>query len=159
MYNNYENMRYVLTGAILSKDPSTKVGVGLFDDNACILSTWNSMLSLDNNDRYTIRELKYKYILHAEQALIANCAYNHICAYDKRIYCTVPPCSDCAKLLIASGISEVIIDENLPVPENWRESIELGYSMFEEAHVRVNIFKSKQKYNLVVRVGGTNYYV
>lgn len=45
--------------------------------------------------------------LHAEQNLISYCARNGIITEGTTLYVTSSPCSDCSKLIIASGIKEV----------------------------------------------------
>lgn len=49
-------------------------------------------------------------VLHAESNAIAKCAQSTISSTDSILYVTVSPCFDCAKLIIQTGIREVVYD-------------------------------------------------
>jgi len=49
--------------------------------------------------------------VHAEQNLVAWCARYGIALDGATIYTTTHPCSDCYKLIISAGITELIYDE------------------------------------------------
>ncbi|KAE8720176.1 Deoxycytidylate deaminase [Hibiscus syriacus] len=51
-------------------------------------------------------ETKYPYVCHAEVNAILNT--NHASAAGQRLYVTMFPCNECAKIIIQSGVSEVI---------------------------------------------------
>lgn len=53
--------------------------------------------------------------VHAEQNIVSFCARNGIRLDGATVYCTTQPCLDCMKLLIVSGIVEVVYDEPYPV--------------------------------------------
>ncbi len=52
--------------------------------------------------------------LHAEQNAIIQAAYNGTAINGGIIYVTTHPCSDCSKMLINSGIKEIIFSEGYP---------------------------------------------
>lgn len=52
--------------------------------------------------------------VHAEQNLVAFCAANGIPLLGATVYCTTKPCLDCLKLLVSSGVREVVYDEDYP---------------------------------------------
>jgi deoxycytidylate deaminase len=59
------------------------------------------------------------------------------------MYVTFPPCADCARGIIQSGIREVIyldmpVDKTQKIP-GWRDKLEISFKMFDEAGV---IYKS-----------------
>ena len=101
--------------AMRSKDPSTQVG-------ACIVSDDNRILSIGYNgapngftdasfhwdrageDLYT----KYFYVCHAEMNAILNYRGSKKELENAKIYVDLFPCNECAKLIIQSGIKEVI---------------------------------------------------
>lgn len=63
---------------------------------------------LANTDmRHEHHEWSSKHELHAEQNAIAFCARNGISTDGLSIFCTLSPCIDCSKLIIASGITDV----------------------------------------------------
>ncbi|RLN24750.1 deoxycytidylate deaminase isoform X1 [Panicum miliaceum] len=51
-------------------------------------------------------ETKYPYVVHAEVNAILNT--NHASAAGQKLYVTMFPCNECAKIIIQSGVSEVI---------------------------------------------------
>ena len=98
-----------------SKDPSTQVG-------ACIVSSDNRILSIGYNgapngfeDKYfpwdregNNLETKYPYVCHAEMNAILNFRGSKKDLEGAKIYVDLFPCNECAKLIIQSGIKEVI---------------------------------------------------
>ena len=101
--------------AMRSKDPSTQVG-------ACIVGEGNRILSIGyngapngfNDDIFPwAREgenlnTKYPYVCHAEMNAILNYRGTKKEFENAKIYVDLFPCNECAKLIIQSGIKEVI---------------------------------------------------
>jgi len=121
-----------------SKDPSSKIGAVIVDENRRIISTgYNGFARwvADHEHRYENRELKYKMVLHAEENAILFAKQNlDGCS----IYINVmPPCSHCAALIIQSGIANVFVPK-CPIPDRWKDSIELTEQMFYEAGVTLH---------------------
>jgi dCMP deaminase len=122
-----------------SKDPSTKVGAVIFDDNNRVISMGYNGLPQkisDTDQRYDNRELKYKIIIHAEMNAIlfskkdlTNCSI-----------ATWPflSCSNCTSAIIQAGIKR-IISPKLPVEleKRWKESCDLSLDLYREANVEV----------------------
>ena len=98
-----------------SKDPSTQVG-------ACIVSNDNRILSIGYNgapngfddEKFPWgREgenlnTKYPYVCHAELNAILNYRGSKKDLESAKIYVDLFPCNECAKIIIQSGIKEVI---------------------------------------------------
>lgn len=126
-----------------SKDPSKQIGAVLVGGQKQIISQGYNGFPRGVNDtkeRYVNREEKYKFMVHGE----ANCVYNAIhngCALrGSTIYVSgLPVCSECAKLIIQTGISRVVMDtlptEAKPGQIDWAESSKLAILMFNEAGV------------------------
>lgn len=115
--NDYINWdRYFMGVAMLSskrsKDPHTQVG-------ACIVNTKKRIIGIgyngfpygcdddeypwENNDSFL--ESKYPYVVHAE----ANAILNATVSLDgSSIYVSLFPCHECVKLIIQSGIKEIV---------------------------------------------------
>ena len=101
--------------AMRSKDPNTQVG-------ACIVSNDNRILSIgyngcpngfDDSEFPWEREgkpldTKYMYVCHAEMNAILNYRGSRLELEGAKIYVDLFPCNECAKLIIQSGIKEVI---------------------------------------------------
>lgn len=129
--------KYISTA---SKDPSTKVGAVIVDEDRRVVSLGYNGFPRgveDSQDRLTNRDLKYKLIVHAERnALLFARGSIKGCA----IY-TYPmlPCAVCASMVIQSGIKKVIA----PVSDNprWQEDIALSIQLFGEAGVQVELIE------------------
>ncbi len=116
-YLNWEQyfMGIAKLSAMRSKDPNTQVG-------ACIVSDDNRILSIGYNgcpngfkdenfpwDREgEPLNTKYLYVCHAEMNAILNYRGSRKELEGARIYVDLFPCNECAKIIIQSGIKEVI---------------------------------------------------
>lgn len=98
-----------------SKDPNTQVGACIVSDDNRIMSIgyngapngfddnfipWNR----DGEKMYT----KYPYICHAEMNAVLNYRGNKKELETAKIYVDLFPCSECAKIIIQSGIKNLI---------------------------------------------------
>ena len=100
-----------------SKDPNTKVGACIVNDENIILSTgYNGMpIGCDDDDMPWCRDgafdnSKYAYVCHAELNAILNCDGRSL--KGSTIYVTNFPCNECAKAIIQAGIRNVIFLED-----------------------------------------------
>lgn len=120
-----------------SRDPSTKVGAVITDnDNRIISIGYNGFpKGVKDDNRLKDRKLKYEMIVHAEvnALLFANTSVDGCTIY------TWPfmPCSRCASLVIQSGITKVISMKNKD--SRWDENFELSKKMFLESGVKLEI--------------------
>jgi dCMP deaminase len=129
-----------------SKDTSTKTG-------SIIVDNMNRIKSLGYNgfprgvddsveERYQ-RPTKYFYVTHSE----ANSILNYRGDLEGcKIYVTWSPCCECSKMIIQSGIKEVIIHEefdNIDMDSRWDASTEAATTMLEEAGVEVRKWSGK----------------
>lgn len=100
-----------------SKDPCAQVG-------ACIVNPDKRIIGIGYNgfpigcsdsefpwgkDSENELETKYPYVVHAEPNAILNCTSS---LKGATIYVTRFPCNECAKLIIQSGIKEVVYSQN-----------------------------------------------
>jgi dCMP deaminase len=129
--------KYISTA---SKDPSTKVGAVVVDEDRRVVSLGYNGLPRgveDSQDRLMNRDLKYKLIVHAERnaLLFARGSIKGCSIY------TYPmlPCAVCASMVIQSGIKKVVA----PVSDNprWQEDIALSTQLFGEAGVQVEFIE------------------
>lgn len=125
-----------------SKDPSKKIGAVAVGAKGQILSQGYNGFPRgikDLQERLDNRELKYKYVVHAEMNVIYNASYSGVSLAGSTLYVYgLPVCSECAKGIIQVGISKVVLpkyDSNM-LPR-WKESWELTKSMFNEADVEI----------------------
>ena len=117
-----------------SKDPSTKIGAVIVDQDRRIVSTgYNGFPKGIEDDPELLldRDKKYKLVVHGEMnaILFAQRSLRGCTLY------TTPflPCSSCASMIIQSGIIRVVSwhTDN----DRWSDSIQLAKSMFAEAGV------------------------
>jgi dCMP deaminase len=127
--------------SLKSKDPSTKVGCILIDPKRGDLLTQGYNGFPRNWPDETINTMeraeKYALIIHAEENAIANAAARSTALNGSIAYITHHPCSDCTKLIIQAGISEVHFV--VPEPElrkRWKESFDLAIKMFDTVGVK-----------------------
>lgn len=130
----------------MSKDPSTKVGAVVIDDDFTILATgFNGFPRgvVDSYARLTDRSTKLKFISHAEANAIAQAARVGAKLFGSTLVVTaLHPCSNCAKLIIQSGIKRVIAPtmKGDSINEQWIAERDLSNIMFEEAGVEVTYY-------------------
>ena len=123
-----------------SKDPSTKTGAVIVDqDNRIISVGYNGLPRkvVDSPERLENREIKYKLIVHCERnALLFARSSVRGC----KLY-TWPfmSCSVCAGMVINAGITEVVA----PFSDNprWTEDFKLANEIFTEAGVKVKLLR------------------
>lgn len=107
-------MAVALLSAQRSKDPNTQVG-------ACIVSAQNKIVGIGYNggpigcsddilpwtrDADSRLDTKYPYVCHAEMNAIVNSTKADMTG--ARLYVSLFPCNECAKLIIQVGIRKVI---------------------------------------------------
>lgn len=116
-YLNWDEyfMAVAKLSSMRSKDPNTQVG-------ACIVGCDNRILSIGYNgapnglddskfpwDREgEMLETKYAFVCHGEMNAILNYRGSRKDLEGAKIYVDLFPCNECAKLIIQSGIKEVI---------------------------------------------------
>lgn len=124
-----------------SKDPSTRVGAVIVDDDHRIVSVgYNGFpQNITDNDRLEDRDTKYKIVVHGEinAILFANKSVKGCTLY------TVPfePCPRCAGLIIQSGIKRVVA----PINSNsrWEEEFRMSRELFQEAGIVLEYHNEK----------------
>lgn len=102
-----------LLSSLRSKDPNTQVGACIVNNKKRIIGVgYNGFpIGCSDDDLSWAREgdylnTKYPYVCHAElnAVLNSNAGDLHGCS----IYVDLFPCNECAKVIIQSGISEVV---------------------------------------------------
>lgn len=116
-YLNWDEyfMAIAKLSSLRSKDPNTRVG-------ACIVDSSNRILSIGYNGapngfhdsifpwerEGAVLDTKYAFVCHAEMNAILNYRGSRKDLENAKIYVDLFPCNECAKLIIQSGIKEVI---------------------------------------------------
>lgn len=123
-----------------SKDPSTKVGAIICDEQRRIVSIGYNGLPqhvADTHERLYTRELKYELIVHAEVNAI-------LFAQRNLSGCTLytypfPPCSRCAGMVIQSGIDRVVSLQSY-IPDRWQDNFALSKAILLEAGIQYDLY-------------------
>lgn len=128
--------------ATWSKDKSTKVGCIIVGPKKEIRSTGYNGFPRGVDDTIAERHerpLKYDFTEHAERNALYNANLIGASVENCVMFITFPPCVDCARGIIQSGIREVIYldmpaDKTQNIP-GWREKLETSFKMFDESKV------------------------
>lgn len=132
-----------------SKDPNTQVG-------ACIVGSDNRILSIGYNgtpNGFNDNEFpwerngeplktKYLYVCHAEMNAILNYRGSRKELEGAKIYVDLFPCNECAKLIIQSGIKEIIYLRDKYADS---ESVIASKSMFDKLGIKYRPLKTDNK--------------
>ena len=141
--------------ALRSKDPNTKVGACIVDQDHKVVSngyngmprgvdetkvSWNKGEGLDS---------KYLYVCHAEFKAILN-TRNGSALKGCTLYVTLFPCNECAKAIIQTGIKEIVYE-----CDKYHDVTEFKASrlLLELAGIKIRQFKGR---NIEISVDETN---
>ena len=125
-----------------SKDPSSKIGAVIVNDERRILATGYNGFPRgieDTEERLNDREKKYPLIVHGEMNALMNALYSGVSVKDATLYVYgLPVCPDCTKAVIQAGIKRVVMPPPELSPEKWRVAWEtLSEPMYKEAGVSI----------------------
>ena len=140
MVNKWDKRYLKLAAGVAnwSKDPSSKIGAIAVGSKGQVLAQGYNGFPRgisDSFDRYANKDVKYKFVVHAEMNCIYNATYNGVSLDGATLYVHgLPVCSDCAKGIIQVGIRKVImpLDE---YPTHWLKSFAYSSELFAEAGV------------------------
>ena len=109
-------MGVALLSAQRSKDPNTQVGACLVNRSKRIVGIgYNGLPTGLEDDQYPwhnegdLVETKYPYVVHAEPNAILNSTAS---LEGATLYVTLFPCHECSKLIIQSGVKEIVYIED-----------------------------------------------
>lgn len=127
--------------AELSKDPSTQVGCIILDDDQNVLSVGYNGFPRgvkDSPERYFNREVKLKFVAHAESNAVAQAARVGAKLLGSTMVVTaLYPCINCTKTIIQAGVKKVYAPKMANVNNQWLEEKWTSAQMFLEAGVEV----------------------
>lgn len=105
-------MGVAILSSYRSKDPNTKVGACIVNQNKRIIGIgYNGFPYGCSDDAFPwerngdFLETKYPYVVHAEPNAILNSTNN---LTGSTLYVSLFPCNECMKLIIQSGIKEIV---------------------------------------------------
>lgn len=129
-----------------SKDPSAKIGAVTVLDRRVLSTGYNGFPKGIDDDpvRYGDRELKYKFVVHAEMNAIYNATKNGISLQDTTIYIWgLPICSECAKGIASVGIKRVVCAYDPDEVERWIDSFHKSLDILDECGIIVETIPMK----------------
>lgn len=140
-------MSLALSVSLWSKDRSTKVGCVIVGSSHEVRSLGYNGIPRnirDDVDARHERPAKYMWFEHAERNAVYNAARVGTPLEGCTLYCATtligPPCVDCTRAVIQSGIARVVCrdgsDDQGLWEERWRDSMRVSLDMLREAGVR-----------------------
>lgn len=148
-------MSIAVISSMRSKDPNTQVG-------ACIVKN-NRILSIGYNgtpngfeDKFfpwgregQTLKTKYPFVCHAEMNAISNFEGIKKELEGSKLYVTLFPCNECAKLVIQNGIKEIIYLED---KYKETEGVKASKIMFDECGVKYTEFPKEKRKTLTLKL-------
>lgn len=131
-----------------SKDPSTKVGAVIVDQEGRVIGTGYNGFPRgvdDAPERYSNRELKYEFVVHAEVNAVLTAGHRARggTLYVYPAFGSPSMCTGCAKVIIQSGVRRVVgLGENID-PERlkrWKSSLALAQTLCDEAGIETKVY-------------------
>lgn len=141
--SNKQDKRWLDMAALVSswsEDASTKVGAVIVDLKRKNLLEigWNGIpRGIKLTKEMQERPEKYNWFEHAERNAIYNAAYKGNSIKGSTLYCTLYPCPECARAIIQSGITEVVVKNN----EDWKPYWVKSAEMLTDAGITVRIYE------------------
>ena len=132
--------------SLRSKDPNTKVGACIVDQDHKVVSIgYNGMPRNCDEDQLSWNkgeglDSKYLYVCHAEFNAILN-TRNNAALKGCTLYVTLFPCNECSKAIIQTGIKEVVYADN-----KYKEQIstQASLKMLTLAGVKVRRYEGRK---------------
>jgi dCMP deaminase len=134
--------------SLMSKDPSTRVGSIIVNDDGIILGTgFNGFPRgiFDFPERLADREHKMKLMVHAEVNAVLGAGRIGVSVVGATMYtvCTDksgalwggPPCTRCAVECVQAGIRQIISYPAKLTPSRWREDLDFAKTVLYEAKI------------------------
>ncbi len=133
-----------------SKDPSTKVGAILVNDQKIVVGMGYNGFARgvhDEVNRYLDRERKYKFVVHAEVNAILQAGEKAkgTTLYVYPSFMLPPICHECCKFAIQAGVKKIVgffPDVNEERIKRWADSINISKTMCGEASIEYEGIKA-----------------
>ena len=132
-----------------SKDPSSQfAAIAVNESHVPVAFGFNGFPEkvVDSPERYDNRELKYKFVVHAEGNLVALAARGGVALEGCTLYIDTYPCCACCGLLIQARIKEIVLNgdsakhQDVAFQERWKADIDITKIMCEEAGVKIRVY-------------------
>ena len=134
-----------------SKDPSKVVGAVVVRDRRIVSTGYNGFPEQipDDPAKYRDREVRDRYIIHAEHNAIYNASRFGVSTDDTTIYVYgLPPCHSCSLAIVRAGIRRVISVSAYEICERWASNIEMTKDVFSQAGVEYQFYSKPPLYTV-----------
>ena len=132
-------MLQALMASYKSKDPNTKVGCVFVDDknhqismgyNGFVAGIDEKQIPWGNDKDLPLDQQKYGYVVHSEANALLHAKTS---LENSRVYVTLFPCHECAKMLATVRIKEVVF-----LSDKYQGSVEnsIAKKIFDLAHIK-----------------------
>ena len=96
----------------MSYDKDTQVGAVIVKDGNIISMGWNGTpAGFPNECKHPSTGVTLPHVIHAEANAICKLSRDGGNGLNSTLYSTLAPCMECTKLILQSGIKEVVIDK------------------------------------------------
>ncbi len=149
-------MLQAMIASFRSKDPSTKVGCVFVDQknhqlsmgyNGFVAGFDESKLPWGKDKSTDLEHQKYGYVVHSEANAILHAKTD---LKDSRVYVTLFPCHECAKMLATVGVNEVIYLSNKyeGTPENniSKKIFDMGNISYRKFNINESLISELNKH-------------
>lgn len=157
-------LRQAYRQALYSLDPGTQVGailiVDLHPGHTTSAHGYNhfskdleKVTKINCYDMWYDRNLKLRYVIHAEVAAIIDAARNGIPTKGATLYCTWGCCLGCAKIILDAGVSRLVTHHHKRMDQHlaWQREVEEARSYLSSQGVEVCVINEDLNANLWVR--------
>lgn len=149
-------MLQAMMASFKSKDPNTKVGCVFVDDknhqlsmgyNGHIAGLNENLLPWGNDKSLPLDQQKYGFVVHSEANAIIHAKTS---VAGSRVYVTLFPCHECAKMIATAGVKEVIYlsDKYTGTVENTiaKKIFEMGNVKFRKLAITTDLVERMNSY-------------
>ncbi len=144
-----------------SKDKSTQVGAVIVGpDREIRAKGYNGPPRGFNDSDPEIHErpLKYHVFCHAEENAITSCARIGVSTKGCRMYGTLFPCTNCARMIVQSGIREIILHTEFPgaAAGVWDENFAMSRRILMDCGVEIRWWSGVPLIREILAAGKTH---
>ena len=145
--------------AVRSPDPSTQNGTVIAWNSLIVAEGYNRFPEgVEESDERWERPTKYAFVCHAEVMAVLRALRAGVPMADATMFVLWYACTDCAKVIIESGLRHVVGHANLHEfaaehSPGWKDSIATALTMLDEAGVRCEWYEGPID-GPNVRIGG-----
>ena len=132
-----------------SHDPHRQVGAVIVDSEGIVIATGSNHppsvleITADDSRAAILEDPSWKYFMleHAERNAIYDAFRQYVNLTGTTMYTTLFPCADCARAIVAAGITRLVVPSRQKASERdakWSEHYRFARQIFEAAGVQLD---------------------